>query len=267
MNLMKKESDSESDELLNLLMQDPVKQEEERLAQEEESQRRRQELEKDAAISSFLQALKKRRCENGIDKDSSDAGREEQEEAGRKGQECPLWDERNLKRELLSFQSQVPRGWMTIDHCVRVDLKQVDDHKAFLRRCRLNLLDIVASLRDHEKMFYFGIAAYPGSRAINKNIGHLRRFKAMYILAYCPSRIMGDMEDFLIKYSWMQPDAEKCLNQVAGRGGQGTKMMAGYCYLVEREETENDEDLRYKPARQLFLKNEADMEKIWAMSN
>ena len=44
-------------------------------------------------------------------------------------------------------------------------------------------------------------------------------------------------------------------------------MMAGYCYLVEREETENDEDLRYKPARQLFLKNEADMEKIWAMSN
>ena len=77
------ESDSESDELLNLLMQDPVKQEEERLAQEEESQRRRQELEKDAAISSFLQALKKRRCENGIDKDSPDAGREEQEEAGR----------------------------------------------------------------------------------------------------------------------------------------------------------------------------------------
>jgi hypothetical protein len=125
MNLMKKESDSESDELLNLLMQDPVKQEEERLAQEGESQRRRPELEKDAAISSFLQALKKRRCENGIDKDSSDAGREEQEEAGRKGQECPLWDERNLKRELLSFQSQVPRGWMTIDHCVRVDSKQV----------------------------------------------------------------------------------------------------------------------------------------------
>ena len=157
---MKKESDSESDELLNLLMQDPVKQEEERLAQEEESQRRRQELEKDAAISSFLQALKKRRCENGIDKDSPDAGREEQEEAGRsrKEQECPLWDERDLKRELLSLQSQFPQGWMTIDHCVRVDLKQVDDHEACLRRCRLNLLDIVASLRDREKMFYFGIA-------------------------------------------------------------------------------------------------------------
>jgi len=150
---------------------------------------------------------------------------------------------------------------MTIDHCVRVDLKQVDDHEACLRRCRLNLLDIVASLRDREKMFYFGIAADPGSRAINVDIGHLHRFKVMHILAYGPSRIMGDIEDFLIKYSWMQPVAEKCLNQAPGRGGQGTKMMAGFCYLVEREETENDEDLKYKPARQFFLKNGADMKK------
>ena len=183
--------------------------------------------------------------------------------------ECILKDARQLGEELLWRSGKLPPGWMTIDCCIRVCLpKQVADHAECVRQCRLDLLDSVASVRKHNSMFYFGIAACPHKRATYFNIGHLENFNVMHILAYGPSPVMGDFEDFLIKYSWMQSGelvAPRCLNQATGRGGQGTKKDAGYLYMTEKERTPDDCDVKFSPSRQRFLKNDDERAKIQLM--
>ena len=183
--------------------------------------------------------------------------------------ECILKDARQLGEELLWRSGQFPPGWMTIDRCIRVCLpKQVADHAECVRQCRLDLLDSVASVRKHNSMFYFGIAACPYSRAINLTIGHFRKFGEMHILAYGLSPMMGDFEDFLIKHSWMQSDeldAPCCLNQKPGRCGQGTKTMDGYLYLALREREIDDWDLEPSKERQMFLENDEERTKIEQM--
>ena len=183
--------------------------------------------------------------------------------------ECKLKDARQLKEELLWCSGKFSPGWMTIDRCIRVCLpKQVADHAECMRQWRWDLLDSVAFVRKHNSMFYFGIAACPYNRATNLDFGHVRNFDVMNILAYGPSRMMGDFEDFLIKYSWMQSDeirAPCCLNQRAGRGGQGTQAMEGYLYMAEREREIDDHDLKTTKARQKFLENVEERRKIQQM--
>jgi hypothetical protein len=183
--------------------------------------------------------------------------------------ECILKDARQLEEELLWRSGQFSPGWMTIDRCIRVCLpKQISDHAECVRQWRWDLLGSVASVRKHNSMFYFGIAACPYSRAINLNIGHSRKFGVMHILAYGLSPMMGDFEDFLIKYSWMQSDeldALCCLNQKPGRGGQGTKTMDGYLYLALRKREIDDWDLKPSKERQRFLENDEEKTKIQQM--
>ena len=185
--------------------------------------------------------------------------------------ECKLLDARQLEEELLWRSAKLPPGWMTIDRCIQVCLpKQVaDDHaECMMRRWRLHLLRSVASVRKHNRMFYFGIAACPHKRATYFNIGHLEKFNVMHILAYGPSPMIAGFEDFLIKYSWMQSDelqTPRCLNQKAGRGGQGTKKMEGYLYYAEREPKIDDHDLEISKDRQRFLKNDEEKTEIQQM--
>jgi hypothetical protein len=183
--------------------------------------------------------------------------------------ECKLMDARQLQEELLWRSREFTPGWMTIDRCIRVVLpKQVDDHAECLRQWRWDLLGSVASVRKPNSMFYFGIAACPYSRATYFDIGHFENYHVMHILAYGPSPMMGDFEDFLIKYSWMQSDelhAPCCLNQRPGRGGQGTKTMGGYLYMAEREREIDDHDLKISKQRQRFVENDEERTKIQLM--
>jgi hypothetical protein len=191
------------------------------------------------------------------------------EEEQQQQTECKLKDARQLEEELVWRSGEFRAGWMTIDRCFRVCMpKQVADHAECMRQWRWDLLDSVASMRKQNSMFYFGIAACPYSRAINFNIGHVRNFDVMHILAYGPSRMMGDFEDFLIKYSWMQSDelhAPCCLNQKAGRGGQGDMTMDGYLYLALRQHTIDDCDLKFSKDRQRFLENDDERTKTQLM--
>lgn len=225
--------------------------------------------ERAAAIDEFLEDWKR---ETREEEKKKRRRKEEQQEQT----ECKLMDERELRQVLGECSNMFAPGWMTVDRCIRVCLpKQVDDDHHFfaecMRRWRFDILGNVARLLvNHNKMFYFGIAASINldGRASNLKIGHARNFDAMHILAYGPSPVMGDFEDFLIKYSWMQSGelvAPRCLNQATGRGGQGTKKDAGYLYMTEKERTPDDCDVKFSPSRQRFLKNDDERAKIQLM--
>ena len=255
----KANSDPESDELLCLWESTQKEMEENRKRAQAELERMGPE--RYEHIHNWLEEHKERCRTNKKRKRPCE---EEQQQT-----ECILKDARQLGEELLWRSGQFPPGWMTIDRCIRVCLpKQVADHAECVRQCRLDLLDSVASVRKHNSMFYFGIAACPYSRAINLTIGHFRKFGEMHILAYGLSPMMGDFEDFLIKHSWMQSDeldAPCCLNQKPGRCGQGTKTMDGYLYLALRQREIDDWDLKPSKERQRFLENDEEKTKIQQM--
>ena len=151
-----------------------------------------------------------------------------------------------------------PGRMILTDRCVGVYLRLGEDRNLLLRRLRSEFLQAVAD----SDMFYFGICADPlarwnGSVREDGTVvpGHSLVYDVMILLAFGSSPTMGELEDFLIRYSWLHSPSN-CMNEQKGKCGQGTKEQYGYLYKCRRKRTpEDDDEIEHSKVRTTFMAN------------